>query len=41
MVMLAKSLAMAVPGARIVMVTDRTDLNEQIRNTFRAIKRKL
>ena len=36
MVMLAKSLAMAVRGARIVMVTDRTDLDEQIRKTFRA-----
>lgn len=36
MVMLAKSLAMDVPGARIVMVTDRTDLDEQIRKTFRA-----
>lgn len=36
MVMLAKALAMEVRGARIVMVTDRTDLDEQIRKTFRA-----
>jgi type I restriction enzyme R subunit len=36
MVMLAKSLAMSVPGARILMVTDRTDLDEQIKKTFRA-----
>ena len=36
MVMLAKALAMDVPGARIVMVTDRTDLDDQIRKTFRA-----
>ena len=36
MVMLAKSLAMDIRGARIVMVTDRTDLDEQIRKTFRA-----
>jgi type I restriction enzyme, R subunit len=36
MVMLAKSLAMDVRGARIVMVTDRTDLDDQIRKTFRA-----
>ena len=36
MVMLAKSLAMDIRGARIVMVTDRTDLDDQIRKTFRA-----
>jgi type I restriction enzyme R subunit len=36
MVMLAKSLAMGVSGARIVMVTDRTDLDTQIRDIFRA-----
>ena len=36
MVMLAKSLAMDVRTARIVMVTDRTDLDDQIRKTFRA-----
>jgi type I restriction enzyme R subunit len=36
MVMLAKSLAMALRGARLIMVTDRTDLDEQIRKTFRA-----
>jgi type I restriction enzyme, R subunit len=36
MVMLAKSLAMDVRSARIIMVTDRTDLDEQIRKTFRA-----
>ncbi len=36
MVMLAKGLAMEVPGARIVMVTDRTDLDDQIKKTFRA-----
>lgn len=36
MVMLAKSLAMEVRGARILMVTDRTDLDDQIRKTFRA-----
>lgn len=36
MVMLAKALAMDVRGARIVMVTDSTDLDDQIRKTFRA-----
>jgi type I restriction enzyme R subunit len=36
MVMLAKALAMDVRGARIVMVSDRTDLDDQIRKTFRA-----
>lgn len=36
MVMLAKALAIAMPGARLVMVTDRTDLDKQIADTFRA-----
>ena len=36
MVMMAKALAMAVPKARIVLVTDRTDLDEQIEKTFAA-----
>jgi type I restriction enzyme R subunit len=36
MVMLAKALASAVANARIVLVTDRTDLDEQIAKTFRA-----
>ncbi|MBL8550922.1 MAG: type I restriction endonuclease subunit R [Hyphomonadaceae bacterium] len=36
MVMLAKALASAVPNARIVLVTDRTDLDDQIAKTFRA-----
>ena len=36
MVMLAKALAFAVPAARIVLVTDRTDLDEQIEKTFAA-----
>ncbi|WP_374653527.1 type I restriction endonuclease subunit R [Dongia sp.] len=36
MVMLAKSIVMAHPRARIVIVTDRTDLDDQITKTFRA-----
>lgn len=36
MVMLAKSIVMVHPQARIVIVTDRTDLDEQITKTFRA-----
>jgi type I restriction enzyme R subunit len=36
MVMLAKALVMASPSARLVMVTDRTDLDKQIADTFRA-----
>lgn len=36
MVMLAKALAMAVPTARIVLVTDRIDLDDQIAKTFAA-----
>ncbi|WP_374306495.1 type I restriction endonuclease subunit R [Dongia sp.] len=36
MVMLAKSIIMAHPQARIVIVTDRTDLDDQITKTFRA-----
>lgn len=36
MVMLAKSLAMSVPTARVVLVTDRTDLDDQIDKTFTA-----
>lgn len=36
MVMLAKALAMSVPTARIVLVTDRTDLDDQIDKTFKA-----
>jgi len=36
MVMLAKALALAIPTARIVLVTDRTDLDKQIADTFRA-----
>ena len=36
MVMLAKSLAFSVPMARIVLVSDRTDLDEQIDKTFKA-----
>lgn len=37
MVMIAKALALnsAIPNARIVIVTDRIDLDEQIWNTFR------
>ncbi len=37
MVMLAKAIAMSNPSARIVIVTDRTDLDEQISKTFRAV----
>lgn len=36
MVMLAKSIVMAHPNARMVIVTDRTDLDDQITKTFRA-----
>ncbi|MHB8528189.1 MAG: type I restriction endonuclease subunit R, partial [Caulobacteraceae bacterium] len=36
MVMLAKALMLATPTARLVMVTDRTDLDDQIARTFRA-----
>jgi type I restriction enzyme R subunit len=36
MVMLAKALVLAIPAARIVLVTDRTDLDKQISDTFRA-----
>lgn len=36
MVMLAKSIVIAHPQARIVIVTDRTDLDDQITKTFRA-----
>lgn len=36
MVMLGKALVMALPRARLVMVTDRTDLDKQIADTFRA-----
>ncbi|MBX4887989.1 type I restriction endonuclease subunit R [Rhizobium bangladeshense] len=36
MVMLAKAIVMTNPLARIVIVTDRTDLDEQISKTFRA-----
>ena len=36
MVMLAKALSFSVPTARIVLVTDRTDLDDQIDKTFKA-----
>lgn len=36
MVMLARAIVMTNPLARIVIVTDRTDLDEQISKTFRA-----
>lgn len=36
MVMLAKALSMNVPTARVVLVTDRTDLDDQIDKTFKA-----
>lgn len=36
MVMLAKAIVMSNPYARIVIVTDRTDLDDQISKTFRA-----
>ncbi|MBX8826277.1 HsdR family type I site-specific deoxyribonuclease [Ochrobactrum sp. SFR4] len=36
MVMLAKAIVMTNPFARIVIVTDRTDLDDQISKTFRA-----
>lgn len=36
MVMLAKALAMEVRDARLVLVTDRTDLDKQIADTFRS-----
>ena len=34
MVMLARALTTSVPGARLVLVTDRTDLDDQITRTF-------
>ncbi len=34
MVMLAGEIERAVPGARLILVTDRTDLDEQISGTF-------
>ncbi len=34
MVMLARALTASVPGARLVLVTDRTDLDDQIARTF-------
>lgn len=36
MVMLGKAIVLAIPQARIVIVTDRTDLDDQIFKTFRA-----
>jgi type I restriction enzyme R subunit len=36
MVMLAKAIVLANPNARIILVTDRTDLDDQILKTFRA-----
>lgn len=36
MVMLGRALAGALPGARLVLVTDRTDLDDQIARTFAA-----
>ena len=36
MMMLAKALALSVPTARVVLVTDRTDLDDQIDKTFKA-----
>lgn len=39
MVMLAGEILRAVPGARIVLVTDRVDLDEQITATFKAAGR--
>lgn len=36
MVMLGKAIVLAVPHARIIIVTDRTDLDDQIFKTFRA-----
>ena len=36
MVMLAKAIVVTNPAARIVIVTDRTDLDHQISKTFRA-----
>ena len=36
MVMLAKAIAIKIPSARIVIVTDRTDLDDQISKTFKA-----
>jgi type I restriction enzyme R subunit len=36
MVMLAKSIVLAIPHGRIIIVTDRTDLDDQIFKTFRA-----
>lgn len=40
MVMLAKAIAITNPSARIVIVTDRTDLDEQIAKTFQATGQK-
>ncbi|MBX3085029.1 MAG: type I restriction endonuclease subunit R [Anaerolineae bacterium] len=36
MVMLAKALALHIPNPRVVLVTDRVDLDTQIWNTFKA-----
>ncbi|MEG3152206.1 HsdR family type I site-specific deoxyribonuclease [Sphingomonas sp. ZT3P38] len=36
MVMLADAIVRAIPNARLVLVTDRVDLDEQLRDTFRA-----
>ncbi len=36
MVMLADAIVRVVPNARLVLVTDRVDLDEQLRDTFRA-----
>ena len=36
MVMLAREIARVVPDPRVVLVTDRTDLDRQIRDTFKA-----
>jgi type I restriction enzyme R subunit len=36
MVMLGKAIVLAIPHARIIIVTDRTDLDDQIFKTFRA-----
>src|SRR4029077_21196742 len=36
MVMLGKAIGLAIPHARIIIVTDRTDLDDQIFKTFRA-----
>ncbi len=39
MVMLARALNWAVSNPRVILVTDRRDLDRQIRNTFRACQR--